>query len=226
MDTYFLSTFQQVPPGGYICEIPENGQTFGGQDFEAVVSQVEIYIRANNFAGDARLMVDTQTATRLAKRSDFRYVRTESTSFHRKLAQYLSGAMGWVRMKALIAAGQQAFVSQEIAVANATICRDCRWNKFPMNQKKAMQETDAMMKDLTSETGGLPEEFDGQLGNCFACTCSIPALVWLNPTVVVESMTAKETTCLKSQIPKCWKLIYLREWEKRTGKSKPAYTGG
>lgn len=216
-DTYELATFQHVPSGGYSANA-EDGTPFVGADFEDVVRRLEIYNRANNLAGEARSMVDTQTATRLARANDFRYVRVVSDSFHRKLSQYLSGTAAWVKLKALMAAGQPAFVDRDLAMANATICGECSYNKFP-KKSEAMATTDAMMEDLAKETGGLPEELEAKLGNCWACTCSLKALVWLNPNVVVESMSGKEAAVLRRQ-PQCWKLKYLKEWEKRTGKQK------
>lgn len=227
MVTYEITQAGYVHIQNWICEIPDTGAKFSETDRSALIAKVEQYIESNNLSGDVPSMVDRQTAQYLANAGNFEWINVVDDSFVRKITQYFSGSKAWIKMKAMIKLGQDPFVDLELATANAETCVRCSWNKFPRKKAAMMQATDDMMQELVKENGhDLPEELNERLGNCFACSCSCRVLAWMNPSVVVDAVSPNELACLRRKQPQCFKLKYVREWEKRTGLKKTAGTGG
>jgi len=108
----------------------------------------------------------------------------------RTLRQYLKGAQASAKM---LAAGEKAYVSQQVADARAEVCVGCRFNKKIDKHSRLQRYTD---KYVRSMVGDRKTSFDDKLYSCEVCSCPLRAKVHVSQKITQESLTLKERKIL------------------------------
>jgi len=90
-------------------------------------------------------------------------------------------------------------VSQEVAEARASICKDCIFNIFP-DRDNFIRWSDSI---ALHSTGGKQVKAHSSLGNCQCCTCVLNAKVFYKGPFI---LSAEEKSCMGNANVKCWQL--------------------
>ena len=124
----------------------------------------------------------------------------------RRFLSYWNGGKLWIKTAAKQLVGLNPFVTSEEALARATICVKCPYNKAP---KQSHPTSDALMELVTI---GRTTPLDDKLFNCSICTCTLKAKVHYNKKDIhldpawKDNLPNDNVPNLEEKPFKCWQL--------------------
>jgi len=128
----------------------------------------------------------------LCNQPNMRMHSKEVKIVNRTLRQYLKGAEALAKA---IAAGDKAYVPQQVAEARAEYCVKCVFNKKSGRHGRLERYTD---KYVQSMVGDRKTSLDGGLFSCEVCSCPLRPKVHVSQKIVEESLTHKEKGIFKT----------------------------
>ena len=199
----------KTPPGGWRYTDPDTGFYFDERysSLLELVGRVKQYRLFNELAPipNLSLVIEDWLCCQDRDRMDIHCREVKIVS--RTLRQYLKGAQASAKM---IAAGEKAYVSQQVADARAEMCVGCRSNKKNNKHSRLERYTD---KYVESMVGNRKTSFDDKLFSCEVCSCPLRAKVHVSHKITQEALTRKERKVLSIPLLdfdgvkfRCWQM--------------------
>jgi len=186
-----LKQKNKAPPGGWRYTDPDTGFRFKRR--YARFSELEDHVRRYRLLNDLpsipslSLVIQDWLCSQSNMESYCRGIEVVS----RTLKQYLKGAQASAKM---IAAGEKAYVPQQVAEARAEVCVSCRYNKKSDKHSRLQRYTDKYVKSMV---GDRRTSFDEKLHSCDICSCPLRPKVHVSQRIIEESLTRGERKIFK-----------------------------
>lgn len=180
----------KTPPGGWRYTDPDTGFFFNERysTLSELTGRVKQYRLFNNLLPIPNLSLVIEDWLCCQERMEVHCRDVKIVS--RTLKQYLKGAEASAKM---MLAGEQAYVSQQIADARAEVCAGCRHNKKNDKHSRLERYTD---KYVQSMVGDRKTSLDDKLFTCEICSCPLRPKVHVSQKIIQEALTRKERKIL------------------------------
>ena len=191
---YELSDSNQTPPCGWTYLIPETGLDVEAGSLEELLDAVRVNLELNQIPYD-RKKIYPEVLKSICERSPTGTCRNFVNRLFVRSREVMNGT---IALSIMIRKGKGAFVSGEVAMARAVVCKDCSFNI----ENPGCVSCKGFKSIIDGAKRGRSTTLDGELNTCGVCKCFIQALVHMDVAVLAATTNSKQ---LRMYPAYCWK---------------------